>query len=244
MVAITRMMVESVRPRSGPAMRGLTAVVGRHAAGTSHPRAVGLVAVEVLWGADMIAFETFTPVRLEAVLDDAEAAAALLGPTNALAWLAAAGAAAVAPALARRAGPPLAGAAMRVAQGITVAGIALFAGAAGIVVAYVATMAVHGAANPVHQGLLHRAVTDPHHRATVVSANSLAGHMGAALGGITLGVLADATSPAVGVLTGAVLLMVAAPLYLVAGQSPTPVGDRFDDQRAAAGRPGLSTRRA
>jgi hypothetical protein len=31
----------------------------------------------------MIAFETFTPLRLEAVLGDADAAAALLGPTTA-----------------------------------------------------------------------------------------------------------------------------------------------------------------
>jgi predicted MFS family arabinose efflux permease len=66
----------------------------------------------------------------------------------------------------------------------------------------------------VHQGLLHRAVPDPRQRATVASANSLAGHLGGALGGIALGVLADATSLVVGILAGAALLLLAAPLYL------------------------------
>ena len=172
----------------------------------------------------MIAFETFTPLRLEAVIGDADDAAALLGPTNAIAWFAAAGTAAAAPFLARRTGAPLAGATLRIAQGVTVTGIALFAGPAGVIVAYVATMAVHGAANPVHQAMLHRAVSDPRRRATVLSVNSLTGQLGGAAGAIGLGLLADATSLTVSVMTGAVVLAVAAPLFLIARQ-PVPHGD-------------------
>lgn len=223
LVSIWQLMVEPGRPRATQVVRGLPAVVreslrmvrGSHAL-------MALIAVELLWGAGMIAFETFTPLRLEAVLGDTDAAAALLGPTSAIAWLVSAGAAAAAPWLARRAGARLAGAAMRVAQGITVAGIGLFAGPAGVIVAYVATMAIHGAANPIHQGLLHRAVTDPHRRATVLSANSLTGHLGGAVGAIGLGFLAEATSLTISMLTAAALLAVAAPLYLIARQPPPP----------------------
>jgi predicted MFS family arabinose efflux permease len=80
-------------------------------------------------------------------------------------------------------------------------------------------MGVHGAANPVHQGLLHRAVVDPQSRATVVSANHLMAQTGGLLGGIALGLLADATSLTIAIIVGAVILAAAAPLYLVAGRS-------------------------
>ncbi|MGZ5410250.1 MAG: hypothetical protein ACXWDJ_09685 [Aeromicrobium sp.] len=159
LVSISHLMVEPLRRRAPRTVRRIPAVVRdslRMVRG-SHVLAA-LIAVELLWGAGMIAFETFTPLRLEAVLGDADDAASLFGLTNAIAWLASAGAAAAAPSLARRTGAPLAGAAMRLAQGVTVAWIALLAGPAGVIVAYVATMAVHGAANPVHQGMPHRAV--------------------------------------------------------------------------------------
>lgn len=180
---------------------------------------LALVGVELLWGFGMTAFETFTPVRLTAVLGDPDQAATLLGPANAAAWLLSSAGAAAAPALVRWLGATSAGAAMRVAQGLTVVAIALAAGPVGVIAAYLVTMGIHGAANPVHQGLLHRAVTGPTHRATVISANSLTAQTGGAAGGIALGVLADATTLSTAMLTGAAVLAAAAPLYLLAGRA-------------------------
>ena len=66
--------------------------------------------------------------------------------------------------------------------------------------------------------MLHRGVVDANTRATVVSVNSLTAQTGAMLGGIALGLLADATSLTVAIVVGAVILSAAAPLYLVAGR--------------------------
>ena len=181
---------------------------------------IALVAVELLWGFGMTAFETYTPVRLADVIGGTERAAAVLGPVSAAAWLIAAAGAGAVPTLVRWAGAAYAGATMHIVQGLTVAAIALAAGPLGVIAAYLATMGVHGAANPVHQGLLHRAVEGPSRRATVVSASSLTAHSGNALGGICLGALADATSLTVAILAGAAVLAVAAPLYLVARTNP------------------------
>lgn len=175
---------------------------------------MALVSVELLWGFGMTAFETYTPARLADVVSDTDRAAALLGPVNAAAWLISAAGAAAVPAVTRRLGAAYAGAGMRVAQGLTTAAIALAAGPIGVVAAYLVTMGIHGAANPVHQGLLHRAVDGPSHRATVVSANSMTALGGGALGGIALGALADATDLTTAIVAGAAVLAAAAPLYL------------------------------
>jgi MFS family permease len=184
---------------------------------------VALVAIEFLWGFGMVAFETFTPARLSEVLGDPDRAAALLGPATAAAWLLAAAGASMAPALSTRLGAAQAGAVLRVVQGLTVVGIGLATGPIGLLIAYLATMAVHGAANPVHQAMLHRAVVGPSTRATVVSANSLTAQTGGAIGGIALGALADATSLTTATLAGAAVLAIAAPLYLVAGRAISSV---------------------
>lgn len=187
---------------------------------------VALVAVEFMWGFGMVAFETFTPARLSDVLGDADRAAALLGPASAAAWLLAAAGAFMAPSLVIRIGAARAGAALRAVQGLTVVGIGVAAGPIGLLAAYLATMAVHGAANPVHQGMLHRAVVGPSTRATVVSANSLTAQTGGALGGIALGALADAASLTTATLVGAAILAIAAPLYLIAGRAIRPLEPR------------------
>lgn len=188
---------------------------------------VALVAVEFLWGFGMVAFETFTPARLSEVLGDADRAAQLLGPASAAAWLISAAGALAAPALATWLGAARAGAVLRVVQGLAVVGIAVAAGPIGLLAAYLATMAVHGAANPVHQGMLHRAVVGASTRATVVSANSLTAQTGGALGGIALGALADAASLTTATLAGAAVLAIAAPLYLIAGRA-NPRGQPHD----------------
>lgn len=181
-----------------------------------------LVTVELLWGFGMVAFETFTPARLAAVMGDADQAATVLGPTSTGAWLAAAGGAALVPLLTRRWRPAYVGAGLRVAQGLTVLGIAFAAGPVGLVAAYVLTIGINGASDPLHQGMLHRAVVDPGSRATIVSVNSLTAHAGGMVGGIALGVLADATSLTTAIVSGAVILGAAAPLYLLVARRTGP----------------------
>jgi hypothetical protein len=180
---------------------------------------VAIVSVEFLWGLGLHSVESFTPVKLGNVLESSDQAATVLGPTNTVAWLVAAGGAALVPLLTRRLSPAGAGAFLRIAQGITVLGIAFALGPIGVVVAYVLAIGINGASNPIHQGMLHRGVDDGKNRATVVSVNSLTGQTGAMLGGIALGLLADATGLTISIVTGAIILGVAAPLYLVAGRA-------------------------
>ncbi len=179
---------------------------------------IAIVAVEFLWGFGMTAFETFTPVKLGDVLESADQAAALLGPTNSVAWLVSAVGAASVPLLTKRIRTSTAAATLMVAQGLTVVAIALAYRPWGVVIAYVLTMGIHGAANPVHQGLLHRAVDNPGTRATVASANSMTAQAGGMVGGIALGVLADATNLPTAIVTGAVVIAAAAPLYIRVGR--------------------------
>ncbi len=223
LTAVALLMVETRPVRPVAARRALrtTPAVIRSAIGLVRGSTVliALVAVEFLWGFGMVAFETFTPARLSEVLGDADRAAALLGPATAAAWLLSAAGALIAPWLATRLGAARAGAVLRVVQGLTVVGIGLTTGPIGLLAAYLATMAVHGAANPVHQAMLHRAVVGPSTRATVISANSLTAQTGGALGGITLGALADAAGLTTATLVGAAVLAVAAPLYLIAGRA-------------------------
>jgi MFS transporter, DHA1 family, tetracycline resistance protein len=214
MVAISTLMTEPVAARSASTPTASQLIRNGLAMIRRSQTLVALLAIEALWGAGIIAFETFTPLRLESVLAEPTDAAALLGPAAAAAWLLAGLSAAAVPTLARRWGAQRAGAGLRLAQGATVAGIAVLAGPVGVLAAYLATMAVHGAANPIHQTLLHRAISDSTQRATVLSANSLTGNLGAAIGAIGLGVIADATTLSTAILTGAAVLATAAPLYL------------------------------
>ena len=93
----------------------------------------------------------------------------------------------------------------------------LFAGPVGVLVAYLACYAVHGASNPLHSGLLHRQVDGPY-RTSVLSLNSMMAQPAGALGGVVLTALAAATSVSTAMVVGAVVLAVAAPLYLPAGR--------------------------
>jgi MFS family permease len=176
---------------------------------------LALVSVELFWGFGMEAFEMLMPPRLAEVVGDADHAAALLGPTGSAAWLASAVGAAVIPLVTRRFGSAATAAGMRVVQGLTVIGMALAAGPAGVIAAYLMNYAVHGAANPVHFSLLHRQVGSDR-RATVLSVNSMVALSSGAIGGIVLGWLADTTSVPVAMIVGAVALSAAAPLYLPA----------------------------
>lgn len=174
-----------------------------------------LICVELFWGFGMVTFESLMPVRLTEVLGSPDDAAAIMGPAASAAWGCSALGAAMVPLLSRRLGVPLTAALMRVVQGGTVVAMAAFAGPVGLVTAYFATYVVHGAANPMHMTLLHREVTSAH-RTSVVSLNSMVAQPAGALGGIVLMALADAVSVQTAMVAGAVVLAVAAPLYLPA----------------------------
>lgn len=189
---------------------------------------LALLSVELFWGFGMITFEALLPVRLAEVLGDSDRAGALLGPATMVAWLAHAGGAAATPLLSRRLGAAPAAALLRIAQGVTVVGMALLAGPIGVLVAFVVCYVVHGASNPLHMGLVHRQVDGPY-RTSVVSLNSMVAMPAGAAGGIVLGLVADRAGVSVAMLAGAVVLAIAAPLYLPAWRasrdgSPTPVG--------------------
>ncbi|WP_326559468.1 MFS transporter [Micromonospora sp. NBC_01796] len=176
---------------------------------------LALVAVELFWGFGMVTFETLLPVRLSEVIGNPDDAAALLGPASSVAWLASAAGAGLAPVIARRIGVAPTAALLRIVQGATVVGMGLLAGPVGVIAAYLACYLVHGASNPLHLGLLHRQVDGPY-RTSVISLNSMVSQPAGALGGVVLTAVAGATSVTMAMLVGAVVLAVAAPLYLPA----------------------------
>ncbi|GGL13541.1 hypothetical protein GCM10012284_55400 [Mangrovihabitans endophyticus] len=220
LVALLLLMTE-VRPGRGVAalvasVRQVPSAIGGALRLVRQSRVIAaLILVELFWGFGMAAFETLTPVRLTDLIGDADRSAALMGPAGSAAWAASAGGAALVPLLYRRIGAPWAGFALRIVQGLTVAGMGLAGGAAGLITAFLLCYVVHGAANPVHVGLLHRQVEGPF-RASLLSLNSMVSQPGSALGLVALTAIAAATDTGVAMLVGAVVLAVAAPLYLVA----------------------------
>lgn len=219
LVATVLLLAETRASRGWTAVRtSVAAVPGTVREGLrslASPVLAGLVAVEVTWGFGMVTFEQLLPVRLAEVVGDRDDAAALLGPVASAGWLVSAAGAAVVPRLSRRFGTVAAAASLRVAQGLTVAGMALAAGPVGVVSAFLATYAVHGASNPAHRTLLHRQV-EAGRRNTVLSLNSMAAFGSFALGAVVLSALADATSVSTAILTGALVLSVGAVFYLPA----------------------------
>ncbi|MGA5302159.1 MFS transporter [Nucisporomicrobium flavum] len=225
MVAVATLMTEERRGRGLAALaasvRGVPAAVGGALRLLRRSRViVALVAVEVFWGFGMITFESLTPVRLADVLGDPTEASALMGPVGSAAWLASAAGAALVPLLARRIGAPWTGFTLRILQGLTVVGMAVFAGPVGVVAAFLICYTVHGAASPVHNGLLHRQVDGPY-RASLLSLNSMISQPAGALGLVVLTAVAAHVSLVAALLLGAAVLAAAAPLYLV-GRRATP----------------------
>lgn len=179
---------------------------------------VCLLLVELSWGFGMVTFETLLPVRMTELLGSEEAAAAIMGPAGAAAWLASAAGAALVPPLTARLGVATSAALLRVVHGVTVVGMGLLAGPVGALTGYLATYLVHGTANPPHMTLLHREVTSAH-RSTVISMNSMVAHPAGSIGAIVLTALATGTSVSTAIVVGAVVLALAAPLYLPAARA-------------------------
>ena len=131
------------------------------------------------------------------------------------AWLASAGGSVVAGLLTTRLGSAPIAIVTRVGQGVAVVLLGLLAGPAGLLAAYLACYAVHGASNAAHMTLLHRQATGEV-RATVVSLNSMVSQPAGAIGMIVLTALAGGVSVSVAMYVGGVVLALAAPLYLPA----------------------------
>jgi DHA1 family tetracycline resistance protein-like MFS transporter len=243
LIAVATLMTEE-RPGRGmgalvASVRAVPAAIGGAVGLLRRSRIiVALIAVEVFWGFGMVSFEGLMPVRLTEVVGNAEHASALMGPVGSAAWLASALGAALIPLLARRIGAPWTGAVLRILQGVTVVGMAVFAGAAGVIAAYLLCYTVHGAANPVHSGLLHRQVEGPY-RASLISLNSMVSQPAGALGLVALTALASRASVTAAMLVGAAVLAMAAPLYLIARRGPQRVTQGSDPVTVVQG--GVST---
>jgi MFS transporter, DHA1 family, tetracycline resistance protein len=176
---------------------------------------VALVSVEIFWGFGMYAFETLTPVKLSDVVDDADAAATLMGPVAAVGWLVFALGSFLAERASRRIDVAVVALVLRVIQGAFVVAMGLAAGPIGVIVAYLGCYAAHGGSGPLHNTLLHREAS-PHNRATVLSMNSMIAQPAGSAGAIVLGAVATDSSIGMATAIGGVALALAAPLYLPA----------------------------
>ncbi len=220
-VVLTRMLVVEVTDVTGLAgfresVREVPTVVRTAVRTVTSSRVLlTLVSVELLWGFGMTGWETFYPVRLAAIEGSNTAAGAIMGPSVTAAWLISAGAALLAPAAIRRFGAGLTAIILRILQGVTVAIIGLAGGTIGVVIAFLATNAIHGVANPIHQTLLHRQITSGA-RTTVLSANSMLAMIGFAVGGVALGAVADTAGLTTAISIAAIVVAAAAVLYLPA----------------------------
>ena len=218
--AIVALMRETASPR-GPraiatSVRAVPSVVRDGLALLRSSRVLlALILVEGLWGFAMVTFEQLFPIRLSDVVGSTQGAAAMMGPVSSAAWFVAAGGAAVIATVSARVGVARSAALLRILQGATIVAMGVLAGPIGVVTAYLACYAVHGASNPMHTTLLHRQV-DSAHRTTVLSMNSMVGQPAGAIGAIVLSALADGTSLPTAMIVGGIVCALAAPLYLPA----------------------------
>jgi hypothetical protein len=175
-----------------------------------------VLAVELTWGAGLVALELLWQPRTADVLGTTDDTW-VFGGMSAAAWLVGAGGALAAPLLVRllRGRTEHAAAFLRIAQGAPAVGLAAAGGLAGVVVAYVLFYVVHGAANPLHYTLLHRRV-GADHRATVISINSLVARLSGLPAALGVGLLAETAGAPLTLAVAAGVLAAGAPLYLLA----------------------------
>jgi predicted MFS family arabinose efflux permease len=221
--AIVGLMRETASPRGARAIASSVRAVPnviRDGLGLLRSSRVllALVVVEGLWGFAMVTFEQLFPIRLSDVVGSPKTAAAMLGPVSSAAWFAAAAGAAVIATISARIGVARSAALLRILQGATVVAMGVLSGPVGVITAFLACYAIHGASNPMHTTLLHRQV-DSAHRTTVLSMNSMIGQPAGAIGAIVLSALADGTSLPTAMIVGGIVCALAAPLYLPALRS-------------------------
>lgn len=225
-IQVANLVALALLVREAPARRTLTAslrrvpaVIGEGVRVVRRSRILlALIAVELSWGFGMVTFESLMSVRLSELLGGPEAAAELTGPAGSAAWLASAAGAALIPLVTRRLGVAATAGALRLAQAAAVVGMGLLAGPVGVLTGYLLAYTVHGASGPLHMTLLHREVT-AEHRSTVMSMNSMAMQPAGSIGMIVLTAVATASSVSTAIVVGAVVLALAAPLYLPAARA-------------------------
>jgi MFS family permease len=205
------------RASASAAVRAVPGVVRDGVRAVATHRALrALALVELTWGAGLVAVELFTGPRLAEVSDDAAQAVAALAVLAAVGWTASSIAAGMTGRIvAAVGGPARTGAVLRVVQGAAVLLMAAVAGPVGLATGYLGFYVVHGPANAVHAGLVHRAATADV-RVTVLSVSSLMARAGGVTAALGLGALAAGSGIPAAYAVSAVLLAVAAPLYRAA----------------------------
>jgi MFS family permease len=183
------------------------------------PVLLALAAVELSWGAGLVGVELFSAPRLVDLVGTATGGVATFALASAAGWtVSAAGSALTGRVVGLAGGSAVRVAAwLRIVQGAAALAMALVGGPAALVAGYLGFYLVHGTANVVHYGLLHRAV-GPGHRTTVLSASSLVSRAGGVAAALVLGAVADRAGPAWALGLAGVVLAAAAPLYRIAGR--------------------------
>ena len=221
--------------RNGAGLRGVLASAARTPAIVADatrtvvaaPVLRGLVLVEVFWSIAMIAFETFSPVRLAELVGGEERAGVLYGPASAAAWALFAAGSALAGWASGRIGVAWTALLARVLNAAFVVTMGLAAGPVGLVAAYWLAYLTHGAAVPVHSTLLHRQA-EAGNRVTVLSVNSMVSGGVYSVGLLALGPLAEHTSTATAIVVAGAFSLLGALCYL-----PSLRGDRAPAAAAA-----------
>lgn len=176
---------------------------------------LGLVLVEAFWSIGMVVFETFQPIRLAELLGSQARAAAWMGVTASAGWGVFALGAALAGLLSPRIGVARTAILARALNGCGAVVMGLAAGPVALVAAYLVTYGLHGTGGPVHGALLHREAA-PHHRATVLSMNSMMMFAAYSVAAPLLGLLATGTSTRVAMVTAGAVSILGAVFYLPA----------------------------
>ncbi|MET0666869.1 MAG: MFS transporter [Acidimicrobiales bacterium] len=232
-VAVSRLVTDDPARHGGRAREAVretpTAVRDGLSIVRESPGLRALVLIELLWGAGLVGVEFLSGPRLVEVLGSPEQGVAVLGVTAAVAWsISGLGAAGTGTLVRWCRTPARAGVVTRIVQAAAVALMAVVAGPVGLITGYLAFYLVHGAANAVHYGMVHRLV-DEGRRTTILSVSSLVARLGGTAADIGLGVVAAGPGLGTAFALCAILLLAGAPLYPVAGRE---LAARNQDARA------------
>lgn len=203
-----RRAVESVRQAPGVVREGLVLMRGNRIL-------QGLILVEVFWSVAMVVFEQFQPIRLSELLGGEARAGIWMGPVAASGWAVFAIGAGLAGVTSRRIGVARTAILARLFNSLGAVTMGLMAGPGALVVAYLATYAMHGAAGPMHGALLHRQAS-AHNRATLLSMNSMTASASFALTAPLVGLMAVSTSNQAAMVTAGVVSLAGAICYFPA----------------------------
>jgi len=174
-----------------------------------------LVLVELFWVTGMMAYETLMPLRLAELLGSEARAGVWMGPAAAGGWALFSFGSWLGGRLADRFGLVRAAILGRVVNGLGVVVMGLVLGPAALLVAYLFTYTMHGAASPAYTGLMHREASSKN-RATVLSMSSLVMQAGGAVTGPLLGLLAARTSISTAMVVAGVVSIVGFVCFLPA----------------------------